>query len=90
MDVFQSILPPEIIENIAHQLNPMYLNITTEEYIEDFTEKDYKLLLRKKKNDTTEFKQDIGESHWKRTDKIVVVPPHLYKFVRHRYCKLEN
>ena len=53
---------------------------------ENFTEKDVKLLLRKKKNNTTE--HDVDESHWKRTDKIVVVPPHLYKFVRYRYCKL--
>ena len=88
MESLRSVLPPEVIDNINHQLNPIYLNITTEEYIENFTEKDYKLLLKKKKKDTTEFKQDLGESHWKRTDKIVVVPPHLYKFVRYRYCKL--
>ena len=27
-------------------------------------------------------KEDVGESRWKRTDKIIVVPPHLKAFVR--------
>lgn len=37
---------------------------------------------------TAILQEDVGESRWKRTDKIVYVPAHLETFVENTYLKL--
>jgi hypothetical protein len=66
-----------------------YVNLTTGEYIENFTISQLKSLLKKKTKETADFGADIGESHWKRSDKIVISPLHCETFVRNFYTKLD-
>lgn len=84
------ILPRELATHIMRFLGEdVMLNVTTGEYIERYTTEQLKGLLRKKTPQTTEFRQDIGESHWKRTDKIIIVPLHLELWAREFYTKLD-
>lgn len=83
------ILPTEIITKVMRYIGEeVMLNITTGEYIENYTTSQLKTVLKKKTKNTSEFHQDVGESHWKRTDKIIIVPLHLEMFVRNFYQKL--
>lgn len=69
-------------------IDQLYVNITTGEYIENFTNSQLKSILKKQTKETTKFKADIGESHWKRSDKIVIPPIHCKEYVRKVYTKL--
>lgn len=82
---------PECLVNRVLEYRPeqVVINVTTGEYIEHFTTSQLKSLLRKKTKKTAEFTADIGESHWKRTDKIVIAPLHLESYVNFYYTKLD-
>jgi hypothetical protein len=84
------ILPTDLITYIMRFLGEeVMLNVTTGEYIQKYTIDQLKSLLRKKTKETADFRQDIGESHWKRTDKIIIVPLHLELWARDFYTKLD-
>ena len=72
----------------ATVVNKMYFNITTGEYIENFKISQLKRILKKNTKSECLLKEDIGESHWRRTDRIVVVPPHCEDYVRKQYSQL--
>jgi hypothetical protein len=68
------------------------LNLTTESYfigksVEDCA-KILRDLLSPLKKDTALLEEDIGESHWKRGDKIVYVPPHLYDHTQKQFNRV--
>ena len=67
----------------------IYVNLTTGEYIEQFTTSQLKSLLKKKTRQTAEYAADVGESHWRRSDKIVISPRHCQEYVRNSYTKLD-
>lgn len=84
------VMPTDLITYIMRFLgDEVMLNVTTGEYIEKYTTQQLKFLLRRKTDVTALFRQDIGESHWKRSDKIIIVPLHLELFVRQFYTKLD-
>ena len=70
----------------------LILNLTTQQYFEYDETKNYKeimkQLLKPLTKDEALIKEDIGESHWRREDKIVFVPQNLNKFVEKKYNKL--
>jgi hypothetical protein len=68
------------------------LNLTTESYYIGESVEDCARLLRELLTPLTLgesiLKSDIGESHWKRGDKIVYAPPHLYTHVQKNYNRI--
>ena len=73
-------------------------NLTTYQYIEYENPSKGKKYIKSlvtplKKNEKDKYngaliKEDVNESSWKRTDKIVLVPSHLEKHVEKNYGKL--
>jgi hypothetical protein len=66
----------------------LLLNVTTGEYIEEFTVSDLKGLLRKKTKEDARLLGGIGESHWSRTDKIVTIDALWKDYVRAQYSRI--
>jgi hypothetical protein len=85
-----STLPMELINGIMEmRIERVILNLTTGEYIDNFTKAQLKsLLVKVTKNTENWTRADIGESHWKRTDRIVLVPIHIEDYVKSRYSKV--
>jgi hypothetical protein len=74
----------------------LILNRTTSQYVETVDENELQSrlweLLEVMKPTESWFgaltKDDLGQSHWKRTDHIVFVPPHLNEYVKRTYNEL--
>lgn len=68
------------------------LNLTTESYFIGNSVEDCAKILRDLitplNKDTALLEEDVGESHWKRGDKIIYVPPHLYVYTQKKYNQL--
>jgi hypothetical protein len=64
------------------------LNVTTGQYIEDYRLADLKGLLCKKTLQDAKLVGGLGESHWKRTDKIVTIPMKWDDYVRRQYSRI--
>lgn len=68
------------------------LNLTTESYFisnsVDDCAKILRDLLSPLKKDTAILEEDIGESHWKRGDKIVYVPRELHDHTQKNYNQI--
>jgi hypothetical protein len=81
-----------IEQNTKMSAHIIVLNLTTESYyIGDNTIECAAILRSLIKPLTKEeaiLKSDVGESHWRRDDKIVYVPKHLYNYVQKNYNKL--
>ena len=73
---------------LSFRIEQMWLTRTTGEFIEDVNMDRVKSLLRKNTKSAALCKEDIGQSHWKRTDHIIIVPIHLEHFVRVNFTKL--
>jgi len=89
MNPIFSRLPESLVNKILeYRAEQVMINVTTGEYIENFTTFQLRSLLRKNTKKTAEITGDIGESHWKRTDKIVISPLHIEPYVRFYYTKI--
>jgi hypothetical protein len=69
------------------------VNLTTQEYIicDDLEHRNKKLIKLLKKNTeyTALIENDIGESRWRREDKIVISPENTDDYVRKNYSLIE-
>ena len=86
--IFTKLPESLVLDVLSFRADQVVLNLTTQEYIENFSTDQLRELLRKKTKTTADFGADIGESHWKRTDKIVITPLHLESYVRSSFTKL--
>ena len=70
----------------------MILNLTISSYYICNNISDCNKILRQLLEPLTEdkalVKDDVGESHWKKDDKIVYVPPYLYEYVQKKYGRI--
>jgi hypothetical protein len=75
---------PAVLEQkiLSFRAEQVVLNMTTGEYIHNFKAHQLKALLKKLSKTEALCKEDVGESHWKRTDKIIIVPIHLEDYVK--------
>jgi hypothetical protein len=88
-------LPLELENKVmSFRIDQMVLNITTGEYIHNFKNPQLKPLFKKLSKHDALCKEDVGESRWKKADKIIIVPIHLEKYVKETYqnilVKLEH
>ena len=83
-------LPIDLMNNVFEfRAEQIILNLTTGEFIDNFTKPQLKTLLDKVTKKTDHWNAaDLGESHWKRTDRIVLVPIHIEDYVKYRYSKV--
>jgi|688.fasta_scaffold754299_1 hypothetical protein len=82
-------LPSELVDRVmTFRSEQICLNLTTGEYLHNFKTRHLKALLKKTTKRDAICVEDIGESHWKRNDKIIIVPLHLEHYVKNTYCKL--
>jgi len=81
---------PAVLEDkiLSFRAEQIMLNMTTGEYIQHFKTQDLKSLLKKISKSEALCKEDVGESHWKRTDKIIIVPIHLEHYVKTTYTNV--
>lgn len=64
-------------------MQSVILNRTTNEWIDSVD--GLKTLLKPLSKKDVLLKEDVGESRWKRTDRIILVPEHLKQYVRAYY-----
>ena len=81
---------PAVLEEriLSFRAEQVLLNMTTGEYIHNFKTHQLKALLKKISKTEALCKEDVGESHWKRTDKIILVPIHLEDYVKATYSNV--
>jgi hypothetical protein len=82
---------PAVLEDriLSFRIEQILLNLTTGEYLHNFSTSELKGLLKKLSKHECICKEDIGESRWKRTDKIIIVPIHLEPYVKATYIPLK-
>ena len=90
MNVLFPQLPLEIENHIlSFRIEQMCLNLTTGEYMSHFKPHHLKSLLKKASKRDALCLEDVGESHWRRTDKIIIVPIHLEEYVKRTYSEIK-